>query len=84
MIGKRTVAALAALAMAAGTLGGLTTVASAAGVSLSFGVPGSYGYPPPDRSCWRWSHHAHQWVWACSRPHPNLSFDIHSHKWMNH
>jgi hypothetical protein len=82
MIGSRIVTTLAAAAVALGTLGAATTAASAAGVSITFGVNGAYNYPPPgDRSCWRWSHPQHQWVWTCHRDHPSLSFDMHSHKW---
>ncbi len=87
MIGNRTLAALTALALAAGTIGSMTSAASAAGVVVGvspFGVTGAYGYPPPgDRSCWRWSHHAHQWVWACHQPHPMIFFDTRHHRWHN-
>jgi len=85
MIGNRTLAALTALAIAAGTIGGMTSAASAAGVSVQFGVNGAYGYPPPgDRGCWRWSHHARQWVWACHQPHPMVFFDMRHHRWQDH
>lgn len=85
MIGNRTVAALAALAMAAGTIGGLSVPASAASVGITFGVNGDYGYPPPgNRSCWRWSHRAHQWVWTCHTQHPWMRYDRHTHRWNHH
>ena len=82
MIGKRTLAGVAALALAAGALGATAPTASAAGVTLAFGVPGMYGSPPPqDRGCWRWSHWQHQWVWACNKPHPMVQFDRRAHRW---
>ena len=85
MIGKRTFAGLAALALAAGAMGSTVPAASAASVNLSFSVPGMYGYPPPgSRSCWRWSHWQHQWVWACHQDHPQITFDAHAHKWNDH
>ena len=86
MIGNRAIAALAALAMSAGAIAGLATPASAASVGITFGVQGDYGYPPPgDRSCWRWSHYQHQWVWACQhRRHPAIMFDMQNHRWRNH
>lgn len=83
MIGNRTVAALAALAMAAGSIGGLAAPASAASVGITFGVQGDYGYPPPGhRECWRWSRYQHQWVWTCHhRRHPVIMFDMQHHRW---
>jgi hypothetical protein len=80
MIRNRTLAAVAALAIAAGTIGGAATAASAAGVSVTFGVAGDQHYPPPgDRGCWRWV--GHQWAWTCHRAHPHIMFDMHTHKW---
>ena len=62
MIGKRIVALVGALGMAAATISAVPTAASAAGVGIYFGVPGAYNYPPPNRACWRWSRQQHQWV----------------------
>jgi hypothetical protein len=82
MIGKRALFGAMALALAAGALGGTATQASAASVGITVGIPGMYGYPPPrERSCYRWSHRWHQWVWVCHRERPLLRFDMRHHRW---
>ncbi len=62
MLKKTLVAAVAACAMAAGTVA-LTTPADAA---AHFGVYVGPSAPPSGpRACWHWSNRADSWVWTC-------------------
>jgi hypothetical protein len=72
MLKRSIFGALAALAIAGGSLAASAGTASAAQFGLYIGAPGPYyGYgpyyyaPTPAPSCWRWSYYGHRWVWAC-------------------
>jgi hypothetical protein len=80
MIGKRIAGAVAALGLLTSTVAATSTPAAAA-VNFYFGIPGIYSAPPPNPSCWRWSHARQSWVWTCAGPHPNWRWDRRHRRW---
>ena len=69
MLKRSLFGALAALAIAGGSLAATTSTASAAQLGVYIGVPGPYfgpAYGPPAApSCWHWSYYWNRYVWAC-------------------
>jgi hypothetical protein len=82
---KHLSAALAGAAMLASAIGAISAPADAAPTfGIYFGLPGIYSAPPPNPSCWRWSHFQQQWVWTCVGPRPNWWWDTKHRRWYKH